>query len=235
MARIIESKKPKVRNRNKKAFVQIAEEEHKSFLELLGRHANLYMEKQIEDKSVGSPSANSDCSSADGARAQYGRRGVCASVVASHDAACSTDPDNIVQTESLSTTENNGVDKVNQPGEFDILCGRGRAFQEHPGNIVLRHMVELHMGRFKRAKRNYKSSIASEIVAAFNANGNHFLKQDGETEVWEEIQDEVAKEKVNHCFRSRFKVLSSNTTSFSSPAGSFQQQLKNSSSSGQLY
>jgi hypothetical protein len=193
------------------------------------------MEKQIEDKNVGRPSANSSCSSPDGARPPYGRRGVCGSVVASHDDACSTDPDNIVQTESLkSTTPNNGVDKVNQPGEFDILCGRGRAFQEHPGNRVLRHMVELHMERFKRAKRNYKSPITSEIVAAFNANGNHFLKQDDETECWEEINDEVAKEKVNHCFRSRLKVLSSSTTSFSSPAaGSFQQQLNN-SSGGQL-
>jgi hypothetical protein len=50
-------------------------------------------------------------------------------------------------------------------------------------------------------------------VAALKANRNRFLKQDHETEGWEQIDDEDAKEKVSHRFRSRSRAPSSTTVS----------------------
>jgi hypothetical protein len=159
------------------------------------------MEKQVEGKREGIPSANSSWVSADGAQR------VVSDESAASQAALSIDPtgDN-VQTGSLRTItqHNDGFNKVKKqtPGEFDILCGRGRSFQEHSGNRVLRQMVKLHSERYKRAQRRQRAQIASEMVAAFNATGNHFLKQKVKDEVWEEIDSEVATEKVAHCFRS---------------------------------
>jgi hypothetical protein len=86
-------------------------------------------------------------------------------------------------------------------------------------------MVKLHSARYRRAKRSQKAQIASEIVAAFNATGNHFLKYSHKNEFWEEIDDEVAKEKVAHCFRSSPRVPSSLSTSMvvSRPLGNFHE------------
>jgi hypothetical protein len=86
-------------------------------------------------------------------------------------------------------------------------------------------MVKLHSARYRRAKRSQKAQIASEIVAAFNATGNHFLKHNGKNEVWEEIGDEVAREKVSHCFRSGARVPSSLCTFMlvGRPLGYFQE------------
>jgi hypothetical protein len=192
------------------------------------------MKIQTKGRHEISPSASSSFSSADGV--PQGRAVVVIGSGVSRDACTSTDPDDNVQTESTSSTttpQNNGAYTVIQPGEFDILCGRGRSFQDHSGNRVLRQVVELHMERFKTAKRSHKAPIASEIVAAFKANGNHFLKQDDASECWEEINKEDAKEKVSHCFRSRSKILLSSRTSFCSP-GNFQHQLDTSGRAGQL-
>jgi hypothetical protein len=164
---------------------------------------NYMMEGQTEGKSEGSLSANRSWSATYAAQR----------VVSNESAASQADilsiysPGEIVQqTGSLRTTaqKNDGVDKVKKqkPGEFDILCGWGRSFQDHSGNRVLRQLVKLHSERYKRAKRSQKAQIASEIVAAFNAAGTHFLKHNDKNEFWEGIDDEVAKDKISHCFRS---------------------------------
>jgi hypothetical protein len=201
---------------------------------MIGNAENVYrmMERQIEGKRKGSHSGNSSWwSSTDG----VGPPSPGGRVVSNSPAAISIDPPgDIVHTGSLRTTtqKNDGVDKVRKqkPGEFDIICGRGRSFQEHSGNRVLRQICELHRERYKRAKRTQKAPIAGEIVSAFKANGDHFLKYDDNNEFWEEIDGEVAKEKVSHCFRSIPLLLRSSSSSssssssmLSSPPGNFQQ------------
>jgi hypothetical protein len=205
----------------------------KRFVQSLAEQ-NLYsmMEGQmLKCNCEGSPSAaNISWSSVDGAwpPLQGGR------VVSTSFQAAATiiiDPSgDIAQIRSLRTTmqNNDGVHKVKKqkPGEFDILCGRGRSFQDHSGNRVLRQLVRLHSERYRRAKRSHKAPIASEIVAAFNASGNHFLKHDGKNEIWEAIDDEVAQKKVSHCFRSSPRVPSSLSITMvviSPHPGSFQQ------------
>jgi hypothetical protein len=102
-----------------------------------------------------------------------------------------------------------------EPRTFDVLCGRGRAIQEHPGNQILRQVVDLQSKKYHGANRKDKRAAAEEIVKAMQANGNRFLKQDNEAECWEEVDDEVAKDKVCHCFRSRSRVAKSSSTATS--------------------
>ena len=52
------------------------------------------------------------------------------------------------------------------PAEFDVTCGRGRAIQEHPGNRLLRQLVDLHRSRYEQEGRQGKQAIGVEIVKA---------------------------------------------------------------------
>jgi hypothetical protein len=194
------------------------------------------MEGEIEGKGEKSPFTNTHGSYVDGARPppQGGAR-----LVSASQAASSIDPPgDIAHTggsfRTTTTQTSDGIYKIKkqEPGEFDILCGRGRSFQDHSGNRLLRQMVQLNSELYKRAKRSEKAPIARTLVAVFNASGNHFLRRDYTNECWEAIDDEHAKEKVAHCFRSSTRVpppssssSSSASTSMvvSSPPGKFEQ------------
>jgi hypothetical protein len=197
----------------------------KTVCSILSRaNLNHVMEGEIEGKREGSPSANISWSSTDRAQRVFSDESTASQAAISIDP-----PGGNVQTGPLWTTtrKNDGVEKVKKQthGEFDILCGRGRSFQEHSGNRILRQIVELHRERYKRAKRSQKGQIASEIVAAFNASGNIFLKHNGKNEFWEEIDDELAREKVSHCFRSSTRIPSSLSTCMlvSKPLSNFRE------------
>jgi hypothetical protein len=123
--------------------------------------------------------------------------------------------DQTVKSPTLSLGTRMGSLLSGEPGSFDVLCGRGRAIQEHPGNQILRQVVDLQSKKYHGANRKDKRATAEEIVKAMQANGNRFLKQDNEAECWEEVDNEVAKDKVCHCFRSRSRVLKSSSTATS--------------------
>jgi hypothetical protein len=104
---------------------------------------------------------------------------------------------------------------IAEPGVFDVLLGRGKPIQENPGNRILRQIVDFHSRSYLCAARKDKKGIAQDIVLAMKANGNRFLRQNYVKECWEEVDNEVAKEKVCHCFRSQAarRIRSSSSSS----------------------
>jgi 2-hydroxy-3-keto-5-methylthiopentenyl-1-phosphate phosphatase len=92
---------------------------------------------------------------------------------------------------------------IAEPGVFDVLLGRGKPIQDNPGNKILRQIVDFHSRSYLYAARKDKKVIVQEIVLATKANGNRFLRQNDETECWEEVDNEVAKQNVCHCFHSQ--------------------------------
>ena len=62
-------------------------------------------------------------------------------------------------------------------GENDVLCGRGGATNNHPGNKKFRAIVADHMSEYLAAKKKDKIVIARRIVAQIRANGGRFLKR----------------------------------------------------------
>ena len=92
---------------------------------------------------------------------------------------------------------------IQQPNLLDVLCGRGKRFQTHLGNKVLHSIVDMHAPRYHSAPKNQKRKIAQELVEGIKANKSRFLQiHDEEADVWIEVNDEIAKDKVSHCFRS---------------------------------
>jgi len=87
------------------------------------------------------------------------------------------------------------------PGEFDVLLGRGKSSQNHPGNIRFRQLVESKRDEYERAKVLEKTLIAERVVQTIRDLPGRFLRQDGD--LWEEVDYETARDKVAHVFRDK--------------------------------
>jgi hypothetical protein len=91
------------------------------------------------------------------------------------------------------------------PTSKDVLCGRGKPFQEHTGNIDLAATIEDYNNQYKTTKRGGKADICEEIVDCFQSKGGRFLKRLDTTGEWEEVSNDAAREKVSQGFRNMFK------------------------------
>lgn len=86
------------------------------------------------------------------------------------------------------------------PSSKDVLFGRGRPFQEHPGNVRFSLIIDSLQPRYEVARRSEKTVIAEEVVKKMKSRGGRFLRRlDG---CWEEVSDIMAREKVSQAFRS---------------------------------
>jgi hypothetical protein len=91
-------------------------------------------------------------------------------------------------------------DGIDLPARHDVLLGRGKPFQEHPGNICMRGLVELHIEEYQLAPMGQKNVTATKIVRATLLNGRFVKKRsDG---WWEEVNDADATMKVLKTFRT---------------------------------
>ena len=95
---------------------------------------------------------------------------------------------------------NDGLVRVVVPGTCDVLLGRGKPLQKHPGNLRYHHIVESYHGQYENAAKLEKTNLAKTIVQRMKASGGRFLKQDGIG--WLEIDDDAARYKVSHTFRN---------------------------------
>ncbi len=92
------------------------------------------------------------------------------------------------------------------PSRKDVLFGRGRPIQDHPGNKLLNSLVESMRNRYENLQqRSDKTMLSQMIVSKVKNAGGRFLKlcaQNGESGGWEEANDAEAQAKVSHAFRS---------------------------------
>jgi hypothetical protein len=91
-------------------------------------------------------------------------------------------------------------DGLDLPARNDVLLGRGKPFQDHPGNICMRNLVELHIEEYQIAPMGQKNVMAAKIVQATKLHGLFVKKRpDG---WWEEVNDADATMKVLKTFRT---------------------------------
>jgi hypothetical protein len=111
---------------------------------------------------------------------------------------------------------NNTVTVIDEPTTNDVLLGRGKFAQYHPGNIQVRQIAEEWRDCYDASEENsIKSSILAQILGIVqNEKRGRFLERfygDDGREGWIEIDDHRAREKVALVFRSmrrRIKELS---------------------------
>lgn len=92
---------------------------------------------------------------------------------------------------------------------FTFSIGRGKGIQAHPGNKRLRELVEANLDRYERASRLEKTLMAETIVRNIKDTSGRFLKLDSASRGggWTQVNDEVARDKIAHAFRTQRKSL----------------------------
>jgi hypothetical protein len=96
---------------------------------------------------------------------------------------------------------------IDLPRRHDLLLGRGKTIQEHPGNLHMRSLVDSHFDRSKKASTGEKNILAGQIVAIMKRCRCRFLKKkkDG---WWVEVPDNEAIVRVLRTFKTAQTAIS---------------------------
>lgn len=107
--------------------------------------------------------------------------------------------------------------------QHDVLFGRGRGIQSHPGNRKCRELVGASLERYEEGDRLVKTRLAEEIVRRVKDSSGRFLKEkDGK---WLEVDNNTAREKVAHTFRTLRKSILQNAEEASSQANGEEEDI----------
>jgi hypothetical protein len=98
--------------------------------------------------------------------------------------------------------KNDTTQPIDTPQDFDILLGRGKTSFNHVGNRRFRVFIGLHLRRYMDAQsRMEKTLVVNSVVEAIQEAGGRFLKQDGRSLKWFQVNAKMAREKVGHALR----------------------------------
>ena len=105
-----------------------------------------------------------------------------------------------------------------QPGPYDVLCGRGRACKDAPGNKAYREIIMNQLQVYadsttKLAKGQIISNIMEQIKRLCYAYHKEpiggFVKQNNSR--WYDVGEFLAREKTSQCFRDALAALYSSS------------------------
>ena len=91
------------------------------------------------------------------------------------------------------------------PTKRDVLMGRGKRSQNHPGNTRLHMVIEDNLPTYECLGKHHKRKLVADIVHMIQQGGGRFLKLENGT--WVPVDDATAIEKVSHDFRTMRKRL----------------------------
>jgi len=96
-----------------------------------------------------------------------------------------------------------------RPHENDVLMGRGGKNNQHSGNEKLRGMARLEGENYRKSSKKGKSYISRQLVQQVRSLDppGRFLKRDNETGDWEDVGDDVAREKASQVLRDAVALL----------------------------
>jgi hypothetical protein len=88
--------------------------------------------------------------------------------------------------------------RIEIPTCVDVVLGRGRPYQEYPGNIRLADIIDEHRTVYQASSRSEKTTLSYKILSIIKDNfGGRLLKKcDGDVGGWMQVSDDTAREKV---------------------------------------
>ena len=90
---------------------------------------------------------------------------------------------------------------IDLPSRNDVLHGKGKPFQNHPGNAHLRVLVESNIDEYQAAYESVdKMNVVYKVFAEVKATSGRFLEKD-EVGWWRESHDVDAVDKVRKIFQ----------------------------------
>lgn len=88
------------------------------------------------------------------------------------------------------------------PTDEDVLFGRGRKTMNHPGNLHLRELVNLHRDEYETASKQRKTAIAQNIADTVLQSNRRFLKYEPEEDRWVHADVQTTRNKISHIYRN---------------------------------
>jgi hypothetical protein len=107
------------------------------------------------------------------------------------------------------------------PLSQDVILGRGRRYDMHPGNMHYRALIEFHVSHYNEtSSRFHKSNVTNGILNSITEKGGRFLYRDKRTGLWAVLDNE---EKVRAKISQALRFKHRQTEAQASPA-SIQRQ-----------
>mmetsp|Transcript_28523 Transcript_28523/g.69129 ORF Transcript_28523/g.69129 Transcript_28523/m.69129 type:complete len:366 (+) Transcript_28523:1-1098(+) len=98
------------------------------------------------------------------------------------------------------------AERVKTLHKNDVIFGRGRGYQNHPGNLRMRTIIEKYKNVYHSLRREGKRNMVEKVYQEIIENGARFLKKlDGEDD-WVNVDVPIALQKVSHTLRCRKKI-----------------------------
>lgn len=98
------------------------------------------------------------------------------------------------------------AERVGKLNKTDILFGRGKGFQNHPGNQRMRDVIEKYKIQYHSLKRSEKQKLIEAVYRELTEAGARFLKKVDNEDAWVKVDRPVALQKVSHTLRCRKNV-----------------------------
>ena len=108
-------------------------------------------------------------------------------------------------TEASHLSPSSTVASMITPSDTDVLAGRGRLFQIHPGNVQFRMFLEDYSDEYDKLDRRDKMVLSINLTNILIERNVRFLKQTTSGE-WVILDLKEARMKVSQHFRTRRKM-----------------------------
>ncbi|KAL3944454.1 MAG: hypothetical protein SGBAC_001482 [Bacillariaceae sp.] len=99
------------------------------------------------------------------------------------------------------------AERVHKLRKKDIVFGRGRGFQNHPGNERMRVIIEKHKTHYHSLNRDGKRKLVEKVHAEITESGARFLKKLDDVNAWVIVELPIALQKVSHTMRCRKSII----------------------------
>lgn len=88
-----------------------------------------------------------------------------------------------------------------EPRAEDVVCGRGKALNRHPGNQLMHEVVKKYKYLYRDARnQEEKAKIANKVMSAIHNNGGRLLRLNDKGQ-WYELDYKVGMNKIYHSIR----------------------------------
>ncbi|KAL3943259.1 MAG: hypothetical protein SGBAC_002668 [Bacillariaceae sp.] len=98
------------------------------------------------------------------------------------------------------------AERVKSLSKNDVIFGRGRGFQNHPGNLRMRTIIEKYKNEYHSLRRQGKRDMVEKVYKEIIENGARFLKKMDREDEWIKVDVPIALQKVSHTLRCRKKL-----------------------------
>lgn len=86
---------------------------------------------------------------------------------------------------------------------MDVAFGRGRGYQNHPGNKRMRDIIEKYKTQYQSSKRGGKRTLVQTVYDEISEGGIRFLRKLEDKDFWVIVNRPIVLQRVTHTLRCR--------------------------------